>query len=146
MCGSVLVVTTLPIVAGMLLRHKAPGFTAIASLTLALGIGACTIVFGWMQGVLVDTIPGAARPERLVVIAARDPLGTLRDTISLPDARDLAADSSLRARVAKALTIMAAICNTKASPIGLSQSERTSQSRANSVWQNPSGVGANAAL
>ena len=36
-----------------------------------------------------------------------------------------------------------AICATKASPRGLSQNERTSQSRVNSIRQCPSGVGAN---
>jgi putative ABC transport system permease protein len=46
---------------------KNPGFTAVAVLTLALGIGATSTVFSLIQGVLL-TPPPYPRPDRMVLI------------------------------------------------------------------------------
>src|ERR1700754_2212417 len=46
---------------------KRPGFSLIAALTLALGIGATSAVFSLIQGVLL-TPPPYRRPERLALI------------------------------------------------------------------------------
>src|SRR5947207_2084771 len=57
-----------------------PGFTAIAIFTIAIGIGANTTVFSWMRSMVLNPIPGAAQPERIVAIenmaADREPLTT----------------------------------------------------------------------
>lgn len=71
------------------LLAKNPGFTLIATLTLALGIGANTAAFSWIQNTLLRTVPGVVEPNRLVVIAPRHASGSITDTMSFPDIRDL---------------------------------------------------------
>ena len=47
---------------------KNPGFTAVAVLTLGLGIGAATAMFGLIQGVLLSP-PPYSEPDRLVLVS-----------------------------------------------------------------------------
>jgi predicted permease len=54
---------------------KSPGFTAVAILTLALGISANTIIFSWIRTVLLNPLPGAAQPERVVALETLTPSG-----------------------------------------------------------------------
>jgi predicted permease len=54
---------------------KAPGYAAIAILTLALGIGANTTIFSWINSTLLNPIPGLASPSEVVALS----LGQLTD-------------------------------------------------------------------
>jgi len=56
------------------------GFSAVAILTIGVGIGANTTVYGWMHALLLNPLPGAAEPDRVVAVesvaANGDPLTT----------------------------------------------------------------------
>ncbi len=54
---------------------KNPGFTAVAVLTLALGIGATATMFSWIRTVLLNPLPGAGEPERVVALEEVAPSG-----------------------------------------------------------------------
>jgi predicted permease len=52
---------------------KAPGFAAIAILTLALGIGANTTIFSWINSTLLNPVPGLASPSEIVALTLSKP-------------------------------------------------------------------------
>jgi predicted permease len=66
---------------------KSPGFTLLAAFTLAIGIAANTVVFGWIDTVLVKPLPGVTSSERLAVFETVTPSGEYITT-SYADYRD----------------------------------------------------------
>ena len=69
------------------LLRGSPGFTAVAVLTLALGIAANTTVFGWIDGLLVRPFSGVAEGGRLAALETVSPSGEYSNT-SYRDYRD----------------------------------------------------------
>jgi len=85
---------------GLRMFRKNPGFTAVAVLTLALGIGANTAIFSVVDGVLLRPLP-FPDPDRLVSVQEMD----LRneptpDTVSYPNFFDWRSENSVFDRIA----------------------------------------------
>lgn len=71
---------------GLRMFRRNPGFTAVAVLTLALGIGANTAIFSVVQGVMLAPLP-YDQPDRLVIVWQNN-AQTPRLSVSLPDFRE----------------------------------------------------------
>src|SRR5206468_3547600 len=78
---------------------RAPGFTAVAVLTLGLGIGANTAIFPVVRSALLAPLPFAV-PDRLVVVWQGYPPNMPRAAVSAPGFYDLIAARHIVADVA----------------------------------------------
>jgi len=77
---------------GLRLLRKNPGFTAMAVLTLALGIGANTAIFSIVDSILLRPLP-VSHPEQMSVLTAVQK-GHLSDGFSYPNFRDIQSQTS----------------------------------------------------
>src|SRR6202142_3531096 len=72
---------------------KNPGFTVVAIVTLALGIGANTAIFSMMDSFLLRPLP-VKDPAQITVLAFQQKNGQLQNQFSIPEYRDVKSQTS----------------------------------------------------
>jgi putative ABC transport system permease protein len=105
---------------GVRMLMKKPGFTLIAVITLALGIGANTAIFSVVNAVLLRSLP-YRQAERIVAIQELDPQGHRRQ-VTMPNFLDWRAQNAVFSHLAAIRTKQANLANAGASQAG--QAER----------------------
>lgn len=73
---------------GLRILRRSPWFTAVAVLTLGLGIAVNTTVFSWIDSVLLHPFPGVGDPQELALIETVTPTGEYLVGTSYLDYRD----------------------------------------------------------
>ena len=71
----------------MRVLRRTPALTAVAVLTLALGIAAITTVFGWIDGMVLHPVRGARDDGQLAVLESVSASG-MQHQVSYADSRD----------------------------------------------------------
>ncbi len=72
---------------GLRMLARAPGVTALALLSLGLGIGANTTIFTWTRATLLNPLPGVEDVDRLALVLGRLAGGRMI-SVSVPDYLD----------------------------------------------------------
>jgi predicted permease len=78
---------------GLRMLRKSPGFTFIAVLTLALGIGTNTAIFSMVNSFLLRPLP-VKDPEQITTLAFQLKKGPLQVNFSIPELEDLRAQTT----------------------------------------------------
>jgi predicted permease len=73
---------------GLRMLRKSPAFTAIAVITLALGIGANTTIFSMVNSFLLRPLP-VQNPGQITTLAMVQKAGAANEVFSVPEYRDL---------------------------------------------------------
>ena len=107
----------------MLARN--PGFSLVAIISLALGIGANTTIYSWVKSTLLRPLPGVSDVDRVVILAEKSRTGSFTST-SWPDFADFRKSVASQADLA-AYTMMT---------VGLNSGERTDRMWSESVSAN----------
>ena len=74
---------------GLRMLRRSPGFSVLAILCLALGIGANAAVFSWVEGILFRPYPLVSHEERLVAVGGTSRSEVGGTPLSWPDFLDL---------------------------------------------------------
>src|SRR5262245_29312602 len=80
---------------GVRTMFKNPGFTSVAILALALGIGANTAIFSVVNAVLLRPLPFEQSDKLVMVWEKRLQLGRIRNPVSPPDFSDWRAQNQV---------------------------------------------------
>jgi predicted permease len=120
---------------GLRMLRKSPGFTVVALLTLALGIGANTAIFSVVYGVLLRPLP-YQDPSRLIVLNETTPrVGTV--SVSYPNFLDWRAQSHMFSKMA---AVSSVAFNLAGPGSGLDQPENISGEAVSSDFLSMLGV------
>jgi predicted permease len=90
---------------GVRMLLKTPGFTLIVALTLALGIGANTMVFSFVNALLLRQVAGVTEPQGLVQIGRTYEGRSSFSDISYPDYLDYSEQNTVFSGVAVAQVV-----------------------------------------
>jgi macrolide transport system ATP-binding/permease protein len=80
---------------GFRILRRNPGFSLLAILCLALGIGANAAVFSWIEGILFRPYPLVVDQDRLVAVTGTNRATNDRDDVSWPDFLDFQRSTTL---------------------------------------------------
>jgi len=120
---------------GLRMLRKSPGFTAVALLTLALGIGANTAIFSVVYGVLLRPLP-YQDPSRLIVLHETNPrVGTI--SVSYANFLDWRAQSRSFSKMASVSSVS---FNLAGIDLGINQPENISGAAVSSAFLSMLGV------